>query len=54
MNNPVENLVKARVVRGHDLDLSRRSALRLLKLLERLHAKRLAREAKRNDESPKE
>ncbi|HZF24051.1 MAG TPA: hypothetical protein VE030_11375 [Burkholderiales bacterium] len=46
MQNP--KVPTVRVVSGHDLDLSRRSALRLLRLLERLAAKRLAREAKRD------
>ena len=42
-----------RVISGHDLDLSRRSALRLLRLLERLEARETV-EAKRNGDSPKE
>jgi hypothetical protein len=53
MEKPIEKL-RARVLSGHDLDLSRRSALRLLRVLERLEAKRLAREANRNGDSPKE
>jgi hypothetical protein len=52
MERPIEN-PKARVVSGQDLDLSRRSALRLLRLLERLEARETA-EAKRNADSPKE
>lgn len=45
--------IPARVISGHDLDLSRRSALRLLRLLERLEA-RENEEAKRNGDPPKE
>jgi hypothetical protein len=53
MEKPTDKPIRARVVSGQDLDLSERSALRLLRLLERLEA-REREEAKRNGEPPKE
>ena len=55
VQNPAQETrpLSVRVENGRDPELSRQSALRLLRLLERLEAKRLAREAKRNDDSKK-
>jgi hypothetical protein len=50
MEKPIDKPIKVRVVPGQDPALSRRSALRLLRLLERLEA-REREEAERNGPS---
>jgi hypothetical protein len=53
MERHIDKPIKARVESGHNMEASRRAALRLLRLLERLEARERA-EAKSNADASKE